>query len=175
MSNAAGYGEFLEKLPAAGAQQLERARQALHLHGTPSSLTLATGRAAGYAIHGRRAAGGEAVLWVQDASAAVAGQFARIEAADLRAMLDAVPLPVWRRGADGVLVDCNRAYGSAVDATPDLAVAESRDLVPQARNGECRHVIIGGARRLVEIGEMHARPEGQSALRWIAPTAKPQQ
>jgi len=28
-SNASGYNEFLEKLPAAGAKQLERARQAL--------------------------------------------------------------------------------------------------------------------------------------------------
>ena len=153
-SNASGYDEFLKKLSAAGAQQLERAKQALQSHGTPFSLTFATGRAVGYAIHGRCAPGGDAVLWVQDASAAVGVQSARTEAADLRAMLDAVSLPVWRRGADGVLLDCNRAYGTAVDATPDLAVAESRDLVPQARNGECRHVIIGGSRRLVEIGEM---------------------
>ena len=153
-SNAFGYDEFLKKLSAAGAQQLERAKQALQSHGTPFSLTFATGRAVGYAIHGRCAPGGDAVLWVQDASAAVGVQSARTEAADLRAMLDAVSLPVWRRGADGVLLDCNKAYGTAVDATPDLAVAESRDLVPQARNGECRHVIIGGSRRLVEIAEM---------------------
>ena len=130
-SNASGYDEFLKKLSAAGAQQLERAKQALQSHGTPFSLTFATGRAVGYAIHGRCAPGGDAVLWVQDASAAVGVQSARTEAADLRAMLDAISLPVWRRGADGVLLDCSRAYGTAVDATPDLAVAESRDWFPR--------------------------------------------
>jgi signal transduction histidine kinase len=159
-SNAPGYHGFLAKLPAAGAQKLERARRALQSHDTPFSITFATGRAAGYAIHGRRTTGGHAVLWVHDASAAVAAQSARCEAADLREVLDAVPLPVWRRGPDGVLVDCNRAYASALDATPDLAVAESRDLVCGASNGECRHVIIGGSRRLVEIGEVSCRAGG---------------
>lgn len=152
--SAPGYHDFLATLPAAEKQQLERARQVLQSRGTPFSVTFATGRAAAYTIHGRRAAGGDAVLWVQDASAAVAVQSARSQAADLREMLDAIPLPVWRRGPDGLLVDCNRAYASAVDATPDLAIAESRELLSCARNGECRHVIIGGSRRLVEIGEV---------------------
>ena len=93
-SDAPGYQGFLAKLPAAGAQQLERARQALRSHGTPFSVTFATGRTAASAIHGRRAAGGDLVLWVQDASAAVAAQSARQEAAGLREMLDAVPLPI---------------------------------------------------------------------------------
>ena len=69
-------------------------------------------------------------------------------------MLDAIPLPVWRRGPDRTLVDCNRAYASAVDATPDLAIAEGRELASGARPGERRHVVIGGSRRLVEIGEV---------------------
>jgi signal transduction histidine kinase len=33
-------------------------------------------------------------------------------------------------------------------------VAEGRELVLGARAGECRHVVIGGSRRLLEIGEM---------------------
>ena len=159
-SSAPGYQGFLAKLPAAGAQQLERARQALRSHGTPFSVTFATGRTAGYTIDGWRAASGDAVLWVHDASAMVAAQSARGEAAGLREMLDAVPLPIWRRGADGVLIDCNRAYASAVDATPDLAITENRILISGGRNGERRHVIIRGSRRLVEIGELACRPEG---------------
>ena len=69
-------------------------------------------------------------------------------------MLDAIPLPVWRRGPDRTLVDCNRAYASALDTTADLVVAEGRELASGARPGECRHVVIGGSRRLVEIGEV---------------------
>jgi len=69
-------------------------------------------------------------------------------------MLDAIPLLVWRRGADRTLVDCNRAYASALDTTADLVVAEGRELASGARPGECRHVVIGGSRRLVEIGEV---------------------
>jgi signal transduction histidine kinase len=100
------------------------------------------------------------VLWILDASAAVTVHTARREAADLRRTLDLIPLPVWRRGADGTLVDCNRAYANAVDTTPDLAVAEGRQLVAGAGNGECRHVIIGGSRRLVEIGEVRCSAGG---------------
>jgi signal transduction histidine kinase len=78
---------------------------------------------------------------------------AREEAASLREMLDAIPLPVWRRGPDLSLVECNRAYADAVETTRELALAEGRWLVDGAQPGERRHVVIGGARRLIEIGE----------------------
>ena len=78
------------------------------------------------------------MLWLLDASAAVTVQRARQEITDLRQMLDAIPLPVWRRGPDRILVDCNRAYASALDTTADLVVAEGRELASGARPGECR-------------------------------------
>ena len=86
--------------------------------------------------------------------AATIAQKSRQEAANLREMLDAVPMPVWRRGLDFALVDCNRAYADALDTTAELALAEGRELVSGAQPGERRHVVIGGSRRLFEIGEM---------------------
>jgi PAS domain-containing protein len=149
-----GYRQFLARLQAADAERLEKARQALNSGGTAFSTTCVTRSGAVYAVEGRRAASGDAVLWLLDASAAVTVQRARQEAADLRQMLDAIPLPVWRRGPDRILLDCNRAYASALDTTADLVVAEGRELASGARSGECRHVVIGGSRRLVEIGEV---------------------
>jgi signal transduction histidine kinase len=68
-------------------------------------------------------------------------------------MLDAIPVPVWRRGPDLALVDCNRAYTDVFETTPELAVSEGRELTIGACPGERRHVVIGGSRRLIEIGE----------------------
>ncbi len=81
-------------------------------------------------------------------------------------MLDAIPLPVWRRGPDRILVGCNRAYASALDTTADLVVAEGRELVSGARPGECRHVVIGGSRRLVELGEVPCSTGGTVGFAW---------
>jgi len=78
----------------------------------------------------------------------------------LRKMLDAVPMPVWQRRPDFTLVDCNRAYADALDTTVELALAEGRELASGARPGESRHVVIGGSRRLFEIGEMNCATGG---------------
>ncbi|MGA7262192.1 MAG: ATP-binding protein [Stellaceae bacterium] len=161
-----GYRQFLARLQAVDAEQLEKARQRLQSGGAAFSNTFVTGSGAAYVVEGRRAASGDAVLWLLDASAAVTVQRARQEVADLRQMLDAIPLPVWRRGADRDLVDCNRAYASALDTTADLVVAECRELASGARPGECRHVVIGGSRRLVEIGEVPCSTGGTVGFAW---------
>ncbi|MGH7045855.1 MAG: ATP-binding protein [Stellaceae bacterium] len=110
-------------------------------------------------------------------AALLAAQQAETAVAQLREMLDALPLPVWRRGR--VLADCNRAYAEAVGSTRESALAEARELVP--RRGGCisatpptvgvdgadmsgpaavppqpafhTHVVIGGQRRLLELVE----------------------
>jgi len=85
-------------------------------------------------------------------------------------MFDALDAPVWLRRADGVLLACNKAYARAVEAeTPDIAIAAQRELVgarvewirelsaAAASTGKPHsgqlHVVIGGARRLLEITE----------------------
>ena len=89
-----GYRQFLERLQAVDAEQLENARQRLLSRGAAFSTTFVTRSGAAYDVEGRRAASGDAVLWLLDASAAVAVQRARQDVADLHQMLDAIPLPV---------------------------------------------------------------------------------
>jgi PAS domain-containing protein len=151
------YAEFLAGVSADDAARLEAARLTLRSAGVPFSAHVAMRSGGAYVVEGRRAACGEDVLWLIDASSTAAADRARREAERLREMLDAIPMPVWRRNADHTLLDCNRAYAGAVDATPDLAVAECRELAAGARPGERRHVVTGGARRLFEIGEMPVR------------------
>ena len=162
-----GYRQFLERLlQAVDAEQLENARQRLLSRGAAFSTTFVTRSGAAYAVEGRRAASGDAALRLLDASAAVAVQRARQDVADLHQMLDAIPLPVWRRGPECTIVDCNRAYASALDTTADLVVAEGRELASGARPGECRHVVIGGLRRLVEIAEVPCSTGGTIGFAW---------
>ncbi|HEY1433275.1 MAG TPA: PAS-domain containing protein [Stellaceae bacterium] len=163
---APGYREFLDRLLTDEALKLEKARVALQADGIAFSATFATRSGGAYAVEGRRAVSGDAVVWLLDTSAKAMVQSARQEAAGLRQMLDAIPLPVWRRGSDRDLIDCNRAYASAVDATPDLAVAEGRELASGAGPGECRHVVIGGSRRQVEIGEVACPSGGTIGFAW---------
>jgi signal transduction histidine kinase len=101
------------------------------------------------------------------ARAAAAAQQAGEAAARLREMLDAVPMPVWRR--DRILVDCNQAYAAALGVAREDVLAEGRELSPggsrdkavaaaeapaggRARS-EQAHVVIGGQRRLLELTE----------------------
>ena len=159
-SGTHGYKEFLAGLAADESARLEAARRALRCGGTPFSTVVATRSGGAYVAEGKRAATGEDVLWLIDASAAAIADRSRREAESLREMLDAIPLPVWRRGPDRNLLDCNRAYATAVDTIPELAVTEGRELASGARPGDRRHVVISGARRLLEIGEKPARASG---------------
>src|SRR5260221_111667 len=77
---------------------------------------------------------------------------------------------MWRRGPDRGLIECNRAYAFGVDAAREAALAQNLELaatdlwktVPSDagpaeaanRRAEHRHVVIDGARRLLEITEM---------------------
>ncbi len=85
--------------------------------------------------------------------------------------MDKLPLPIWRRGDDLAIVDCNAAYARAVEADrervrrdgltlggqsmanraralADLAIAAQ---TPQSEEG---HAVIGGSRRLLEFIEV---------------------
>lgn len=85
----------------------------------------------------------------------------------LRAVLNAMPIPVWLRDSDLKLVWCNRAYAQAVDAlSPASAVSSQNELMPEgpalaetvrAENRmltQSRHLVVEGARRLYEIAEI---------------------
>src|SRR5262245_14783733 len=52
-----------------------------------------------------RAASGEIALWLLDGVAAAHAQKAGEESANLRALIDAIPIPMWRRDRDRALVE----------------------------------------------------------------------
>ena len=84
--------------------------------------------------------------------------------------LNRLPIPIWRRGPDLAVIDCNPAFAAAVEAPMEDAVAEGRMLggpavASRARGlaqlaraastpqSEAMHVVVHGQRRLLEISE----------------------
>jgi signal transduction histidine kinase len=124
----------------------------------------------GARIKGPDGAAGE-VLWFTDVTTPTRALAAAEAARDAHArLLDAMPLPVWRRDADLSLVYCNLAYARAVDRDRDEAVAAgielpgkalaeaSRELARRALETaagttEKHHVVVAGERRLLELSE----------------------
>ncbi len=152
-----------------GAEVLSRGLATLGGGGETFEAKVATTAGRSLRISARRVGGpgapALAVLWFADVSATTEAR-ARIEAErnGLRALLDLVPVPVWRR--DGALhpVFVNRAYADAVaaesanGAPAEIAAGDGRALARRVRDqgtaaSERRHIVIGGERRLVEIGE----------------------
>lgn len=180
------FDDVLAALTADDAQALAAAAAALRAEGErfERDVSLAEGgrrvRAVGVravAPEGERLAD---LLWLQDVSesAGVVEDLARSlqalasDTAFLRAMIDALPLPVWLRDEDLSLLTVNRAYAAAVDAaSPEAVVAgqvelasdnlvrEARALAARARAaGQSRaepfHLVLSGERRLVSVTEV---------------------
>ena len=89
----------------------------------------------------------------------------------LRRLIDILPIPVWWRDNDLNLDYCNIAYGHAVEADPDTALAEKREIasgligssglalaerakLTRLAQSESHPIIIDGARRLLEFNEV---------------------
>jgi signal transduction histidine kinase len=81
-----------------------------------------------------------------------------------------LPVPVWRRDGSHAIVDCNAQFAQAVEADRDTIVGEGRmlggaviaeraralaELAGAARTpqSEIHHIVIAGARRLIELTE----------------------
>ncbi|HEX3538063.1 MAG TPA: ATP-binding protein [Stellaceae bacterium] len=168
------YADFCDRLAPADVGRFAAAVDRLRRDGGSFSLVLAGAEGSAWAAEGRKAASGDAVLWLADASTArqaeAAQRGASIAAQALREFFDALPLPVWRRDRDLKLIDCNHAYAMALDTTTEAALAEGRELAPiSGRNralemartaatgtvqSERRHLVIGGSRRWVEVTEL---------------------
>ena len=178
--NGRGLGDILARLEPKDAAALEGAVARLRADGAGFDLpvTVAAGDAALDACGRRLAAADGApladLLWLVDASgrARAVAECAAAHALNdrLRGVLDLLPLPVWRRSADLALIYCNRAYAAAVDAAPQKALAERREigagvvgeggraLASRARGtmmpqSESHHIVVAGSRRLMEFTE----------------------
>jgi signal transduction histidine kinase len=174
------YPRFLAELVPGDAAKLESARLALQDGRPPFSLTVELRAGGTFVVEGRRTPGGETVLWLIDVSAAALAREAAEEAASLRELIDSIPVPVWRRDRNLVLVDCNQAYASALDTPREMVLAEGRQLMPGdssqgasvpvgmaeavGRQGARGHVIIGGSRRLMEFVEFPSQSGGTAGF-----------
>ena len=123
-----------EAFEAAGAKLLSMALAALRDQGRAFELRLPCkdgGRI--LEVRGARAqatrdaeavqGAGTEILWFHDVTELVREmERIRAEGDGFKALLDGLPLPVWRRDPELNLVYCNRAYGRAVDAEPAAAL-----------------------------------------------------
>lgn len=183
---AAGYTGLREMFADDDRGPLDRQVEALRRRGEEFSITLLTidaGRA--LQLNGRRARTAPLdVLWVSDVTRETAAQTdtsiqltaAEIERDGIRAMLDALPFPVWRRGKDLALSQANRAYLEAVSSETEDAEGRRAELAeiesgPESqlaslamatgvRQSESRHTVINGSRRLLEFNEVPSETMG---------------
>jgi signal transduction histidine kinase len=169
------YANFLAGLAASDAARLEAARLGLRRDAAGFSVSASTSDGRAFTIEGRHAASGENVLWLLDDPAAT-GRRQRDSSAELaaglREMIDAIPMPIWRRDAGGAIVECNRACIAAAGPTNDTQPLDfpalmSRHCDQKAAAKEAAadrqwqgHVVIGGARRLLSITELSRRAGG---------------
>ena len=162
--------------------RLEAAVEALHAGGEEFELTLDTPAGQtpigqrtlclrGAAIIDDDGTPATSVVWVRDETRnAVNNRCLRGQLAEARYLLDSLPVPVWQRGETLDLEYVNRAYADAVGADPSSSPESWPELAggagdPQGRNvarrakggeeqaSETVHVVMGGARRLVQITE----------------------
>lgn len=163
------------------APDLPDALVALRRDGTPFRCVAQTADGRSLALTGRRGGADAAswsVVWIEDVTATAAATNAAREQdaaraaaetalADLRAAVDALPIPVWLRDGALTVSWCNRAYARAVDSSPAAALAEQSELAPggagralaeRARGGGFAQsarfpIVIGTERRLLDVTE----------------------
>ncbi|MGE5200498.1 MAG: ATP-binding protein [Acidobacteriota bacterium] len=184
------FRDLVARLAEGDRQAFEDAVAALRGNGTAFALAVRLASGTRLDAVGSRAAGADGkpaadLVWLADASARAEAieerDRARGERERLRQVLDALPFPIWRRRADGLaLVEVNRAYGQAVEASPEQAVAEGREIAAPAtgddgralaerarRTGmaqsESHHIVVAGQRRLLELTEQPLDGTGELA------------
>ena len=106
----------------------------------------------------------------QEDSHAAATRASLTDLAQMREMIDALPMPMWRRDGDGAIVDCNQAYAASVGSTREEVLAGARELTPSGKSSsvasarlaqsEQVHLVIGGQRRLLELAEVPSSAGG---------------
>jgi signal transduction histidine kinase/PAS domain-containing protein len=160
------FADLLDRFPPDDLTALDRAVARLRTDGTGFALRLRLAESgAAVDVGGQRLAGnrGDAV-WFADGAARDSAERERLR---LRTVLDALPIPVWRRNAGFQLTGANRAFAAAIgapvdapsDALHELADAETSRVLAEsaAKSGQAserRHVIVNGSRRWVELSEI---------------------
>jgi signal transduction histidine kinase len=171
-----GYAALLASLTAPDSERLAAAVAGLREDGLAFSMALKARDGRSLEAEGRPTAG-IAAVWIRDGSAErqeidrLVGLLAGSEAerAGETELLDALPLPVWRRNEALELIWVNNRYAEAVERdTPDAVVQEQseldamgRQLAQRARRdgtpvSDAHALVIAGERRVVETTEIPA-------------------
>jgi PAS domain-containing protein len=181
-----GWESFRERLVARAPDDLETAVAALRGDGTPFDLTAEvadSGRVV--QLIGRRAAapghGGADIIWVHDvtapmralAEARAAVIPAEAERESFEAVLNSLPLPIWRRRPDLRVDWTNAAYRRIVGGDPEIAAGDrelganaidrdgrglgERALKTRVAQSESHPVVVDGTRRLFDFTETPLR------------------
>jgi signal transduction histidine kinase len=163
------FGSWLEP---GKASAMEHAVDALRARGEAFAMTLTT--LAGHPIEAQgRAIGGRAVLRLKDASGVkrelveLVTRYEKLstEVGSLRALVEALPSPVWTRDKAGQLTFVNAAYTRAVEAKSaadaierhlELLDSAARENIAQARAGSGSYAgrlraVAAGARRTFDV------------------------
>jgi signal transduction histidine kinase len=159
------FGAWLE--PAA-AQRMQHAADTLRNEGRAFTMTLTTSAGKPLEAEGRAVAG-RAVLRLRDVSGIeselmdLASRHDRLmgDVETMKALLDALPAPIWARGGDGRLVFVNAAYARAVEAEDSIdAVTRELELLDRAARDKLNEKRADGAlhrERLPAIVAGHRR------------------
>lgn len=173
-SEKGGYRAVLASLEPMDAERLTSAVVGLREDGLAFSMALKAKDGRDLDVEGRPTAG-VAAVWIRDGSAErheidrlshlLAGSEA--ERANETELLDALPMPVWRRNDALELIWVNFRYAEAVERkSADFAVSEQaeldvhgRQLAMRARRegqpvSEVRSLVMAGERRVVETTEL---------------------
>ncbi len=179
-ADARTLGEAVSALRDRGAEF-----DLLLTHGGVEGGIARTVRAVGVQAKNRDGEPVAAIVWFRNLSGFVA-ETARLlgekeylagERNQLRALLDALPIPAWLRDSELTLSYCNRAYARAVETDPATALRENREiarsviadhgreLAERARvtgmgQSESHHVVVAGERRVLEFTEEPLEGEG---------------
>jgi signal transduction histidine kinase len=170
--SGAGLDAVIDRLAEGDGERLEAAATALRAEGTAFSLSLRTADGARtLRAEGRAHTPGPAIWFCDVTDTARSAHDAAATRDLLVQVMNAVPVPIWRRAHDLRLVDCNDAYAQAVERPRAQAVAENaellgdslrdvgRALAERARTSariqsERHHVVVAGKRRLMELVEV---------------------
>jgi signal transduction histidine kinase len=157
------------------AQAIEHAVEVLRANGTGFAMTMPTLTGRFVEAEGR-AIGGRAILRIKDVSG-IKREFVDLAARHhdllrdidtMRALIEALPSPIWARHADGRLAFVNPAYAIAVDAKDAAdAVARNFDLLDRSGRESLQRahaqrepfaarlpVIVAGTRRMFDIFDL---------------------
>jgi signal transduction histidine kinase len=169
---AAGLDAVIDRLDPHDGERLRTAATALRADGTAFTLALRTADGARtLRAEGRAHTPGPAIWFSDVTDTARSAHDAAVTRDLLAQVMNAVPVPIWRRAPDLRLIDCNDAYARAVERPRAQAVAENaellgdslrevgRALAERARTtgrieSERHHVVVAGKRRLMELVEV---------------------